>query len=768
MTQINNTLKITDSTLFYEKINYNKLNHIINNKEKYKDIIENEEKLMRRNKNKTSNVSVWTILNKIMKSCIIVPNTEYAYIPVTYKKGKSSNDIGRWYADKSIGLGPLCSCIRHTICDGIWTDIDQVNSHPTIMKSFMEKYNFNSTLLNKCFEDREMFLKTIMDEEKCSRDEAKTCVISCINGGKFKTNTLKKLIDELKPCINHVIELDEYRDVYNYCRREYSDNLSNLSGKVISRILQIVENNLLEHYIDYCLDREVIPKYKNGYQVSLIFDGFQLINNNKINDEFIDNMRQYALEKTGYNIPLKIKPFDNKFELPDNYYEFNIPNDESDTEDIDDDIKEYSVVKKEFEKDVFKVLYPPMIIYEKREDVQPLSMKSARETYSHLSCWQYQKEEKKIKQFFTLWSIDPKIRKFEKICWKPPPLICNELDYNSWKNIKISNEPLVETERNYWNEFQEYSNNLFGDTTISNYILARYAYRIQNAGLRTYVCVIYCGEEGDGKSKFIEILYKIFGQYAIQIDKAKKLYESHSTFEKEKIFLCVNEAGGCDNFENSEVLKTRITEDTLNINPKGIQPYEIDNLCDYDMTTNNLNVVKLTDDSKRRWFQTRTTGYYNGNTVFFNDLVTNILNNPIALRQIYEGLMKFDVKKIVIDGNFQSDKCKPDTEISKEVKECNRDKIIWWIEDYVNGIGRFEEEMIRNPNKEFFNNWCDWCDSNKVNIKYNSIQFGIKVKELGNKIDSKLKKKGIVKDTKHSTTTIYKEVIIEYIDSLNS
>ena len=54
----------------------------------------------------------------------------------------------------------------------------------------------------------------------------------------------------------------------------------------------------------------------------------------KINDEFIDNMRQYALEKTGYNIPLKIKPFDNKFELPDNYYEFNIPNDESDTEDI--------------------------------------------------------------------------------------------------------------------------------------------------------------------------------------------------------------------------------------------------------------------------------------------------------------------------------------------------------------------------------------------------------------------------------------------------
>ena len=121
---------------------------------------------MRRNKNKDANVSVWTILKKIHKSCQVIPNTEYAYIPVSYKKGKSSNNIGRWYADKSIGLAPLCSSVRHTICDNIWVDIDQVNSHPTIMKSFMEKFSFNSPLLNKCFDDREGFLQTIMNEEQ--------------------------------------------------------------------------------------------------------------------------------------------------------------------------------------------------------------------------------------------------------------------------------------------------------------------------------------------------------------------------------------------------------------------------------------------------------------------------------------------------------------------------------------------------------------------------------------------------------------------------
>ena len=40
----------------------------------------------------------------------------------------------------------------------IWIDIDQVNSHPTIMKSFMSYTKHHSPLLNQCFENREEFL----------------------------------------------------------------------------------------------------------------------------------------------------------------------------------------------------------------------------------------------------------------------------------------------------------------------------------------------------------------------------------------------------------------------------------------------------------------------------------------------------------------------------------------------------------------------------------------------------------------------------------
>ena len=53
--------------------------------------------------------------------------------------------------------------------------------------------------------------------------------------------------------------------------------------------------------------------------VALIFDGFQILNNDAINQELLDECRKEAFDKTGYDIPLKIKPFDNVLNLPINY-----------------------------------------------------------------------------------------------------------------------------------------------------------------------------------------------------------------------------------------------------------------------------------------------------------------------------------------------------------------------------------------------------------------------------------------------------------------
>ena len=179
-------------TTFYEKINIAKLNYIINNPAKYEKIIKKQEKAMRR---LNKHYNAFAALQK-MRENVTIPQefkgTEFGLLKITYKKGKNSNGIGRWYANDGIGIQPLCTCVRHSICQDIWVDIDQVNSHPTILSQLMKKHDFTSPLLDECLKNREIFLDKVMKEEKCDRDDAKTLVIAVINGGTYKTPTLLK------------------------------------------------------------------------------------------------------------------------------------------------------------------------------------------------------------------------------------------------------------------------------------------------------------------------------------------------------------------------------------------------------------------------------------------------------------------------------------------------------------------------------------------------------------------------------------------------
>lgn len=299
-------------TTFYEKINLTKLKHIVNNPLKYKDIIEEQERDMRRH---DKHYNAFATFQKIINNCVIpkeLEGTEYALIKVSYKKGTNSNNIGRWYANKAIGLQSLVCCVRHTICEGIWVDIDQVNSHPTIFKIFMNKYGFHSDLLNECINNRDTFLKRVGD----NRDKAKNQVISVINGASYPNNkVLHQLSFEIKECIDHVINLPEYKDILDYVKKTYDKNIE---GKTISRILQVIENELLESYVEWCKNKGFIE----DDAISLIFDGFQLLKKHNITDELLEECRKYGYDKTGYDIQLKIKPFDNPLILPDDYKEY--------------------------------------------------------------------------------------------------------------------------------------------------------------------------------------------------------------------------------------------------------------------------------------------------------------------------------------------------------------------------------------------------------------------------------------------------------------
>jgi len=784
--------KIED-TIFYEKINYNKLTYIINNKDKYKDIIEPEEKVMKRNKGKIENTaSIWSILKKIHNSCQVVSNTEYGYIPVTYKKGKSSNNIGRWYADKGIGLAPICSCVRHTICDNIWIDIDQVNSHPTIMKSFMTYFNFNSPLLNKCFENREDFLKTIMNEEQCNRDEAKTCVISVINGGKYKTPTLKQLTDELKPCINHVIKLDEYKDIYDYCKKEYSSNLSNLNGKIISRILQVIENNLLECYIEFCLNKDVIPKYKDGYQVCLIFDGFQLINNPKINDEFIDEMRKYAYDKTGYDVPLKIKPFDNKLDLPTNYYEDDIVDlaenerlEQNRLKKIEDQknliSKGYNVVKEEFEKTVCKVMHDGSFI---RDDykINILSRDKLAIIYSNLWCYIKNPKTGEIEKdlFFKNWLLDENMRTVRGITFDPSRSCPNDL-YNKFTGFRAETLPPVDDEdvddliRPILNHYKDV---LYGDDWEYGVELDRQL--VKNPAEKTGVILVIKGPQGAVKSAPTDILMreKIIGtEYASQCGGITPLFQRFETLTPNKILCLCDEVSILEVFKDktmNEKLKNLATSLTTDWENKGINAITIPNHINIRITSNNDNPISIPPDDRRFCvFECKDTHL---NDPQYVPNIIKVLQDDRVARAYYQYLMKGDLK---YKNTYEFQKNRPLTSYYKNVIKANLDPFDRFL-SYVciNKSVNFIDDNDDNDDNnnidddndmtvqafKFYNDYKAWCLRRKWDVNTTSTNFGNKLRKITSDSDNVISKK---RTDKYVTYIINTNNLKSYLISKN-
>jgi hypothetical protein len=434
-----------------------------------------------------------------------------------------------------------------------------------------------------------------------------------------------------------------------------------------------------------------------------------------------------------------------------------------------DSMETYEDMKQEFELTNCKILYPPLIVYlNKEKKYIQLSMRLFKDAYGHLQCKIKNKGEWETKQFVDIWLKDKNIRVFDKLVFQPTPMVCGRDNFNMWVPFKIANEPLVETERDYWKEYCLYIHNLIGDENVVNYVLARYAFRLVNPAVRTNVVLIISGIEGDGKNSMLAPIYNIMKGYTCMLSSAKQLYDTHSMFEAQHLFILVSEATGVANFENSEILKTRVTEPTLFVNPKGIQAFEIDNLCDYDMTTNNQNVVKLTDDSRRRFLQIESTSYYLNNVEFFNDYRKNIENNPIALRQIYHGLINFDYKAVVPSLNFQDVRYKPTTSVENHVRQQNREKMIWFFEDWVRArVDSKDNDEVKYNNDALFKMYINWCEESKVRMDYNKISFGMKVTVLMKK---QLNTRGfscVKKDTSNSSTTLSLSEFVRYFEDLN-
>lgn len=271
------------------------------------------------------------------------------------KSGKYPTKLGRWFCKNGVGIQSLPRVIRHTICKGVWIDLDFKNCHPVILSQLCKKHNINCEHLDSYINNREDLLEKWAKQSGNSKDEMKKAFLSAMNGNKSTKDTSRwsLYIDEFKNIHELIAKLPENETLL----KEVEElETKNVYAKVCNRILCNVENKCLE-VLYQNLDKRKLLNYVQDdiiYKVcSLIFDGLQIPDNEQtrqfIADGGLNTISIIIEDTTGFKLDIAVKEFDECIDLSE-YDDVEDTDDEDDNETskINDDVDACEVIIRKY------------------------------------------------------------------------------------------------------------------------------------------------------------------------------------------------------------------------------------------------------------------------------------------------------------------------------------------------------------------------------------------------------------------------------------
>ena len=252
----------------------------------------------------------------------------------TVKYKQSSLGVGRVNPEEQLGLHSIRRSTRHTLVNGVMTDIDIQNCHPEMLNQIVNVNGLNCKYLSQYCSNRNDFLNDIIDfytlsdcvyceyqkhHEKYTtpKDIAKNLIIRLLNGGAVKTwmddyelrkstqtgrkdsPTISGLTTEIKNIQKWIC--DSNPDLYNLCKDKNESNPkkkhSNHEGSTTALFLQEKECQVLEQVYEFLVDNNYI---KNDI-CSLCNDGI-MIEDKHYRPEVLIELNQYIYDTTGFKL----------------------------------------------------------------------------------------------------------------------------------------------------------------------------------------------------------------------------------------------------------------------------------------------------------------------------------------------------------------------------------------------------------------------------------------------------------------------------------
>lgn len=575
------------------------------------------------------------VLLEKYKALIIKDEDEVSYAKVRYTRKKAFGRVG---ALGGVGLVNMRGPIRHTLAKAVgFRDADISNCHPELLVQICKAKGYAIKVLEEYVKTRDDYLAKLM-KIGITREMAKSLPLRLMYLGSLQSWATDNGIN-LQDIPNWVIEWsDNLVDELTKIAKIVEDNNPKLvkevekgthgpewkrESAILSSFLQEYENRVLEVIYKYSVSKGYI---QDGVAV-LCYDGI-IIKDDARFDEILIEYETEILAKTQFKLKMVGKEFDKAYTiefLQSNQIKVTIL-DKTKIGKFDSayisSLTCYRMKKLYFELFVSKILRPdPVWVYiendgdEGGESLCFYSQAKIEQTFGHIMSGEKNNFGIPIK-FMTKWLGDETCRVYNKMDFVP---------YNDKSPIEttIFNlfrgfSPLIYTEIDRQKSYEEkvlkpfhaLGLQLCGDNeTHYNYFSMYIADIFQNPSRKSPIAFIIKGKEGTGKNVFLNAIGGTLGSHHyITSSKVQDFFGDYAEGFYHKLLVNMNECEGKSTFDYEGQIKSFITEDTITLNRKFVQPITIKNLARLVIFSNKPNPIPIDVRSRdRRYVVFNTT-----------------------------------------------------------------------------------------------------------------------------------------------------------------
>jgi Family of unknown function (DUF5906) len=277
------------------------------------------------------------------------------------------------------------------------------------------------------------------------------------------------------------------------------------------------------------------------------------------------------------------------------------------------------------------------------------------------------------------WLEHEKRKQFDRIVFLPGKEIPGT--YNMWQGFGCQARP-GELHQKFLEHIRE--NVCQGNDEYFRYLISWMARVIQRPAEPGEVAVVLRGGKGVGKSFFAKQFGALFGRHFLQVSNASHLVGNFNAHLRDALLLFADEAFYAGDKKHASILKTLITEETIQIEAKGVDVETAPNFVHLIMASNDDHVIPASGD-ERRFFVLDVGIQHQQKAQYFKAIAEDLENG--GYENLLYFLMTFDI------GDFEV-RHVPQTSALLDQKQSS-----------LEGIDRLVFEMLGRGELPFVTKW---------------------------------------------------------------